>query len=219
MDAFRSIFVNAANQVLVNILCHKRNHGRSSLCHINQSRVQSHISIDLVLLHALCPETFSAASYIPVAHIIYEFLQHSCSLRNPVIVQIIIHITDHGIHLGQQPFIHNRKLIVIQGILGCIKIVNVRIQYKECIGVPQGSHKLSLSLLNRLAMETVGQPGSAVDVKIPADSICSIGFQSIKRIYGISFGLTHLLSVFILYMPQNNNIPIRSLVKNQGGNR
>ena len=31
-----------------------------------QRSIQSHISIDLILLHSLCPETFTASSYIPV---------------------------------------------------------------------------------------------------------------------------------------------------------
>ena len=62
-------------------------------------------------------------------------------------------------------------------------------------------------------METVWQPGRAVYIEIPADSVCPVFFQSIKRIYRISLGFGHLLSVLILNMSQNDYVFIRSLVK------
>ena len=66
-------------------------------------------------------------------------------------------------------------------------------------------------------METIRQPWSTVDIEIPADCICSVGFQCLKRINGISFGLTHLLTVFILHMAKNDNILIWCLIKQQCG--
>ncbi len=68
-------------------------------------------------------------------------------------------------------------------------------------------------------METVRKPGCGIDVKIPADGICAIRFKCFERIYRISFGLTHLLTVLILYMSENDNIFIRSLVKQKRGLR
>ena len=62
-------------------------------------------------------------------------------------------------------------------------------------------------------METVRQPRCAVDIEVPADRICSVSLQCIERIYRISFGLTHLLTVFILYVTQYDNILVRSLVE------
>ena len=62
-------------------------------------------------------------------------------------------------------------------------------------------------------METVRKPWSGVDIEVPADRICTILSQCFKRIYCISLGLGHLLSVLILNMSQHDNIFIRSLVK------
>ena len=56
----------AADEVSINILCHKRDHRGCSLGSCHKSCIQCHVSVDLILLHALCPETFPASSYIPV---------------------------------------------------------------------------------------------------------------------------------------------------------
>ena len=66
-------------------------------------------------------------------------------------------------------------------------------------------------------METVRQPRCTVDVEIPADRISAVSFQSLKRVNCISLGFTHFLSIFILYMTQNDNIFIRSFIKQQCG--
>ncbi len=64
-------------------------------------------------------------------------------------------------------------------------------------------------------METVRQPWRAVYIEIPADRIRTVFFQRLKRVYRISLGLAHLLSVLILHMAQNDNVLIRRLVKDQ----
>ena len=74
MDTFRSIFINTSYQVLVNIFCHERNHRSGCLADRYQCGIQCHIRIDLILLHAFCPETLTASSDIPVTHLIYELL-------------------------------------------------------------------------------------------------------------------------------------------------
>ena len=215
MYAFRSIFIDRSYQILIDIFCHKRNHRSSYFGNCDKCGIQSHISINFILLHAFCPETLTASSDIPVTHIIHKFLKSSCSFRNPVIFKIVVHCLNHSIQLGQQPFIHNRQLIIFQCILGCIKFINICIQHEERIGVPQCAHKFSLTFLHCFSMETVRQPRCTVDVEIPADRICSVSFQSLKRVNCISFGFTHFLSVFILYMTQNDNIFIRSFIKQQ----
>ena len=68
-------------------------------------------------------------------------------------------------------------------------------------------------------MEAVRQPGRAVHVEIPADSVRAVFLQSLEGIYRVSFGFTHFLAVLILHMAQNDNVLIRSLVKEQGGFR
>ena len=219
MDAFRRVFVNAADKILIDLLCHKRNHGRCRLGNSNQCGVQSHVCIDLILLHSLCPETFAAASYIPVAHVIYELLESTCCFRNTVIFKMIVHCFYHGVHFRQQPFIHNRKFVVFQRIFCSVKVVNIRVQNEKCICVPQSSHELSLAFGYSFAMETVRQPGRAVDVEVPADRVRAVFLQRVKGIHCISFGLAHFLAVFILNMAQNNNIFIRRLVENQRRDR
>jgi hypothetical protein len=112
MNAFRSGLVDLSYQVLVDLLCHERDHRSSCLCNSYKSGVQGHIGIDLILLHALCPETLTASAHVPVTHIIYEFLESLCSLRDTVVHQVVIYCLDHGVHLGQQPLIHYRQLII-----------------------------------------------------------------------------------------------------------
>ena len=128
-----------------------------------------------------------------------------------------IHVLNQGVHLGQQPFVHDSQFLIIQFMLRRVEIVNVGIQHEEGVGVPQGAHELSLALLHRLAVETVGQPRSAVDIEIPADGVRAVLGQRVKRVDGISLGFGHLLSVLILDMAQHDDIFIRRLVENQCG--
>ena len=66
-------------------------------------------------------------------------------------------------------------------------------------------------------MEPVRKPRRAVDIEIPADGIGAKLFESLERINRVALGLRHLLSVLILYMAQNDEVLIRRLVKDQGG--
>ena len=91
MDTLRSIFIHASYQVLIDVFCHERDHRSCCLGDGYQCMVQSHVSIDLILLHSLCPETFTASSYIPVTHLIYKFLECSCCFRDLVVCQIIVY--------------------------------------------------------------------------------------------------------------------------------
>ena len=215
MDTLRSVCINASYKVLVDILSHERDHRSCSLGNCYQCCVKCHVSIDLILLHALCPETLTASSYIPVTQIIYEILKHTCCLWDSVIAKIIIYIFYHCVHLREDPLIHNRKFIIFQSIFCCIKIINICIKHEECVCIPQSSHELTLSFLNGFSVETIRKPRSTIDVEVPTDRICTVFLQCIKRINGISFRLTHLLSIFILNMSKNDNILIWSLVEQQ----
>ena len=97
MDALRSGLVQVTDQILVDRLCHKWDHRSCYLTYGNQSGIQSHISVDLILLHTLRPETLTASSDIPVAHVIYKILQGSCSLWDPVVRQVIVYLFDQGV--------------------------------------------------------------------------------------------------------------------------
>ena len=217
MDTLGSIYIVASYQVLVNILCHEGDHGCCCLTDGHQCGVQRHVGIDLILLHTLCPETLTAASYIPVTHLIDEVLQSLGSLGNTVLVQIAVYFCNGRVQLGQQPLIHYGQFVVFQCIFGSIKIINVCIQYEECVGIPQGTHEFTLSFLYGLAGESLRQPGCGTGVEIPADGICTVGLQCVERIYRIALTLTHLLTVLILYMAHNDNVLVRSLVEEQSG--
>ena len=105
---------------------------------------------------------------------------------------------------------------MIQRIFRRIEFIDVRIQYEEGVGVPQGAQELTLSLDHGLIVETVRQPGRTVGVEIPTDRVRAVFSQCFKRIDRIALTLTHLLSVLILNMAQNDNVLIRRLVEQQG---
>ena len=213
MNTFRCRAVKSAHEILVNTFRQKRNHRRGCFADCHKCCIQRHVCINLILLHSLCPETVAATAHIPVTHIIHKTLQCFCSLRNFVILQIVIHRFYCCIQTGQQPFIHNCKFIIIKCMLCWIKLVDLRIQNIKCIGIPKGTHEFTLSLDYCLSVETVRQPRRTVCIEIPADSICSVFFQCFKRVNGISLALTHLLPVFILYMAKYDDIFIWCLVK------
>ena len=112
VDALRSRLIDGSYQVLVDLLCHERDHRSCCLTDRHECCVKSHVSVDLILLHALCPETLTASSDVPVAHVIDEIIQRSCSLRNAVIGKVVIHFLNHRIQLGEQPFVHHGKLLI-----------------------------------------------------------------------------------------------------------
>ena len=213
MDALRRIFVNAAHQIPVDILGHEGDHGRRRFCNGHKGCVQSHVGIDLVLLHALCPEALPAPSHIPVAHLVHEILKGPCRLGNPVILQIAVHFSHHRVQFGQKPLVHDGEGRIVQHILGRVKLVNVRVQHEERVGIPQGAHEFALSFLHGLSVEPVGQPGRAVDVEIPADRVRAVDLQRVKGVHRISLGFAHLLSVLILHMAEDNDIFIGCLIK------
>src|SRR5699024_4443882 len=69
-----------------------------------------------------------------------------------------------------------------------------------------------------LSMETIWKPWSRIRIKVPANCIGTVLFQSLEWIHCISFGFTHLLSIFILYMSKYNDIFIWSFIENQSRN-
>ena len=148
MDTCGSGGVYTANQVAVDVFGHEGDHGSSQLAYGYQSGVQGHVSVDLILLHALGPVTSAAAAYIPITQIVHEGLQGAGGFGQTIVFQVGVYFADQGVQLGQQPLIHYRQFIVFQGVLGGIEAVDIRIEDKERIGVPKGTHELALSLRN-----------------------------------------------------------------------
>ena len=107
MDTLRRSLIDGSYQILVDLFCHERDHRRSSFADLYQCCIKRHIGIDLILLHSLRPETLTASSDIPVAHVIYKLLQRSCSLRDLVVRQVLVYFCDHCVQLGQKPFVHD----------------------------------------------------------------------------------------------------------------
>ena len=117
MNTFRSGRVIGAHQIPVDFLCHKGNHGSRRLAHRHQRRMQGHISVNLILLHALCPEALTAAAHIPVAHLLHKVLQYLGGLGDTVLVQIIVHLAHNSIQPGEKPLVHDRQFFVVQCML------------------------------------------------------------------------------------------------------
>ena len=215
MNTFRRLFIKTAHEILVNALGHKRYHWGGRLTNRDKRSVKRHISVYLILLHALGPETVAAASDIPVTHIINEILQRFGRLRYTVILQMVVYHLYRRIEAGKQPFIHNTQLIICQRMFCRIKLVNFRIENIKCIRVPECAHKLPLPLGHGLTVKTVWQPRRTVNIEIPADCIRPIFGKRLKRVNGISFALAHLLPVLVLYETENDNIFIWRLVEQE----
>ena len=209
--------INLSHQILVNLLGHEGDHGGGGFGHGHQGGVQRHIGVDLVLLHTLGPETVAASAHVPVAHVVHELLEGSGSLGDHVVVQVGIHGLYHGIHLGQEPFIHHGQLVVLQGVIHGVEAVDIGVQYPEGVGVPQGSHELALSLGHGLVLVALGQPGGAAGVEEPADGVGPVGLQGIEGIHRVALGLTHLLSVLVQHQAHNHHVLVGGLVEQQGG--
>ena len=112
MNTFRCILVIGSYQILINLLCHKRNHWSCCLTDFNQCCIKRHIGIDLILFHSLGPETLTAAAYIPVTHFIHKIIKYPCGFGDSVIIQVVIYFLYCRVQLGKQPLIHNRELII-----------------------------------------------------------------------------------------------------------
>ena len=99
MNALGSVLIDRADKVLINVLCHKRNHRSRSLGDSNKCGIKSEISIDLILLKTLFPVTLTAAANIPVTHIVDKFLKSLARLGNSVICHIVVNALYHRIKL------------------------------------------------------------------------------------------------------------------------
>ena len=208
--------IDRAHQVLVNLLAHERNHGSRRLCECDQRRVERHIGIDLVLLHALCPEAVPAAAHVPVRHVFDKFLEHGSRLRNSVVREVLIRVADHAVHLREQPLVHDRELLVVERILGRIEVIDVRVEHVKRIGIPERSEELSLPLAHSLLREFLREPRCRSGVEIPANRIRAEGFERLHRIDRIALRLGHLIAVLIEHKAQDNDILKCRLVKEEG---
>ena len=218
MDALGGGLIDAPHQVLVNLLGKERYHRGGGLGDGHQRRIQRHVGGHLIGLHAGGPVALTAAAHIPVAHLVHKALQRLRRLGDTIVRQVVIHRLYGAVKAAQQPAIHYRQVIGVQRMLCRVKAVDIRIQHKEGIGIPQGAYELPLTLHHRLAVEAVGQPRGGVDIEIPADRVGAVGLQRLKGVDGVALGFTHLLAIFILHMPQHNDILKAGPVEHQGGN-
>ena len=98
----------------------------------------------------------------------------------------------------------------MRGAHGRVKPVDVRIQYEECIGIPERAEELSLPFLDRLAVETVGQPGTLNSLHIHVKSLISLMYGEISdiKLPEISYILLIFFSLarFVKWFKKNGNI-------------
>ena len=106
MYGFGSGSIHASYQVLIDVLRDERNHGCRDLRGLGEHGIQGHVCIDLVLLHAACPESLTASAHIPVTGLVNEFVEHARCLGYAIVVQMIVHGLDSGVESGEDPLIH-----------------------------------------------------------------------------------------------------------------
>ena len=218
MDALGGGLIDAADKVLVDRFRQERHHGGRRLGDGHQCGIQRHVGGYLIGLHPGGPVTLAAAAHIPVAHLVHKALQRLCRLGDAIVRQVVIHRLYGAVKAAQQPAIHYRQVVGVQSIFRRIKVINIGIQHKECVGIPQRPDELALSLHYCLAVEPVGQPRGGVDVEIPADRVGAVGLQRLKGVNRVALGFTHLLAVLVLHMSQHNDILKAGPVEHQGGN-
>ena len=100
MNALRLLREVSYHQILINVFRHERDKRSGDLAQGDEAGVQRHVGADLVLLHSLRPETFTAAADIPVAQIIHKLLQGTAGFRDLVIGHAVVHRLDQGVQLG-----------------------------------------------------------------------------------------------------------------------
>ena len=215
MDRFRRRLIDAADEVAIDGLRHEGDHRRSGLGRRDECRVERHIGVDLVLLHALCPETAAAAADIPVRELIDELLESLGSFRHAVVREVVVDVLDHRVEAREAPLVHDRQLIVIERVLRRIEVVDVGVEHEERVRVPERAHELALAFLNGIVMEAVRQPRCAVLVEIPADGIGAMLLQCFHRVDGIALRLRHLAAFLVLDVAEDDDIAVRCLVEEQ----
>ena len=152
---------------------------------------------------------------IPVAHVIHKFLKSSGWFPGSYNHLSLLYFFYYRIQLRQQPFIHNRHLLIVQSIFCSVKFVDISVKHEESIGIPQGSMNFLWPSCTALSVETVWQPGSAVTLKY--QRIASAPYFSRASKGSTAFPLD--LDIFVRSHPghgQNDDVFIRSLVEQDG---
>ena len=219
MDALLRVLLDSADQVLVDLLRHERDHRRGEKNRRLQAGVKRLIGVDLVLLHAVSPEAAAAAADIPVGKIIHKILQRLAGFGRPVGRHVFVNGPDRRVEPGEDPAVHHAQRRVVRLVLRRVELINVRVQHVERIGVPQRAEELSLSLLHGLAVEPARKPGGRAGEEIPSDRVRSIFAERVHRVDGISLRLRHLLSVLVLNKAHDDAVLERRLIKEQRRNR
>ena len=215
VDRLRSRLVDAADEVAVDGLRHEWDHRRSGLGRRDECRVERHVGIDLILLHALCPEAAAAAADIPVRELVDKLLECLGRFRHAVVREVVVDILDHRVEAREAPLVHDRQLIVVERVLRRIEVVDVGVEHEECVRVPECAHEFALAFLDGIVVEAVRQPRCAVLVEIPADGVSAVLLQRLHRIDGIALRLRHLAAFLVLDMAEDDDIAVRCLVEEQ----
>ena len=78
-----------------------------------------------------------------------------------------------------------------------IKLINIRIEDIERIGIPKRTHILALGLGNGIAAEAAGQPRTGGGIEIPANGVGALLIEYISRGYDVADMLAHFLAVLV----------------------
>ena len=87
-----------------------------------------------------------------------------------------------------------------------IKLINIRIEDIERIGIPKCTHVLALGLGNGIAAEAAGQPRTGGGIEIPANGVGALLIEYISRGYDVADMLAHFLAVLVAYKAEDNAV-------------
>ena len=218
MHAFRRVGIHGDHQILVNILRHEGYKGRDDLAQRHQHVVQGDKGGFLGLVHALAPETLTAAAHIPVAQVVHHVGDGPGGLGNVIIAQVVVHVPDGAVQTAQDPLVHQGQTDLVHGVILGVEVVDIGVQHEERVGVLQGGHELALAFVDGLVAEAAGQPGSAGRVEIPADRVRALLIQHRPRIDHVAQMLGHLAALRVLHVTHHDAVFKGRAVEQQGGN-
>ena len=126
---------------------------------------------------------------------------------------------DGGIEDGEDIAVHHRESAVGEAVFRGIELIDIRVENVEGVGIPEGAEELALALLHGLAGEAGREPRSGVGVEIPPDRVRAVGFERFERVDRVALGFRHFLSVFILHVPEDDDVLIGRAVEEERGDR
>ena len=215
MHALRRVLIRGTHEVLIHILGHERRIRRKQLAQRHEHVIERGERGFLAAFHALAPEALAAAADVPVGQLVHKRGDGAAGLGDLIGFQPLVDKLDERVELGEQPLIHQRQLDGIERVRLGIEVIDVRVQNKERVRIPQRTHELALHLSNGVGAEAAGQPRRADGIEIPADGVRALLVQHLAGRNDIAQMLGHLAAFHILHMTEDEAVFKRRTVEQQ----